>query len=148
ILYADHITDSMQRAIEETERRRVLQTEYNREHGITPETIKKAIRRGIEEEISANQVARNAAGIGDETKYITQEYISELEREMLSAAEALEFERAAALRDRIQKLQSQIGESVTIKEGSASEPGFARGGKSGGRKRGRGGQRTPRPRRK
>ncbi|MDG2388294.1 MAG: excinuclease ABC subunit UvrB [Planctomycetaceae bacterium] len=152
ILYADKMTDSMQRAIDETNRRRKIQEEYNTEHGITPETIKKAIRRGIEEEIAANRTAQNAAGEADETKYITQEYINELEQEMLKAAESLEFERAAHLRDRILTLQKQVGESVTIKEGSESEPGFAKSGRAKGGKRGkgkvRGGNRAPRPRRK
>jgi excinuclease ABC subunit B len=149
ILYADRVTESMQRAIDETNRRRKIQEEYNTEHGITPETIKKAIRRGIEEEIAANRMAQNATGEADETKYITQEYINELEREMLKAAESLEFERAAQLRDRIQKLQEQVGQSVSIKEGSESEPGFAKSGKQRGGKRGkgRGGNRAPRPRR-
>ena len=68
---------------------------------------------------------------------------------MLKAAESLEFERAAQLRDRIQKLQEQVGQSVSIKEGSESEPGFAKSGKQRGGKRGkgRGGNRAPRPRR-
>jgi excinuclease ABC subunit B len=107
VLYADTVTQSMQRAMEETARRRALQLEYNAEHGITPETIRKAIRRGIEEEIQAKAEARQAAGL-DETTEITQEYINELETEMLKAAESLEFERAAALRDRILSVKSQL----------------------------------------
>jgi excinuclease ABC subunit B len=150
ILYADNITESMQRAIDETQRRRKLQEEYNAEHGITPETIRKAIRRGIEEEIAANRIAQSAAGAQDESQYITQEYINELEQEMLKAAEALEFERAAELRDRIQTLQQQIGKSVNVKEGSESEPGFAKSGPGRGQRRKgkRRGKGTPRPRRK
>ena len=87
-------------------RRRALQLEYNATHGITPETIKKAIRRGIEEEIQAKSIERNAAGM-DETAEVTTEYLNELEAEMLKAAESLEFERAAALRDRILELKGK-----------------------------------------
>ena len=105
ILYADKVTNSMQRAIDETQRRRLLQLKYNAEHGITPETIKKAIRRGIEEEIQARSIARRAVG-RDETTDNTEEYLSALEAEMLEAAEKLEFERAAALRDKILELRS------------------------------------------
>ena len=105
ILYADKVTNSMQRAIDETQRRRMLQLKYNAEHGITPETIKKAIRRGIEEEIQARGIARRAVG-RDETTDNTEEYLSALEAEMLEAAEKLEFERAAALRDKILELRS------------------------------------------
>jgi excinuclease ABC subunit B len=105
ILYADKVTGSMQRAIDETGRRRMLQLEYNAEHGITPETIKKAIRRGIEEEIQARSIARRAVG-RDESTNDTEEYLSALEAEMLEAAEKLEFERAAALRDKILSLRS------------------------------------------
>src|SRR3984885_4903238 len=105
ILYADKVTNSMQRAIDETGRRRLLQLKYNSEHGITPETIKKAIRRGIEEEIQARSIARKAAG-RDEVTDASEEYLAALEAEMLEAAEKLEFERAAALRDKILELRS------------------------------------------
>jgi excinuclease ABC subunit B len=105
ILYADRVTASMQRAIDETRRRRELQLAYNAEHGITPETIRKAIRAGIEEEIAARQLAYSVAG--GEQDYVTEEYLEELHAEMLAAAEALDFERAAQLRDRIAQLKGQ-----------------------------------------
>jgi excinuclease ABC subunit B len=105
VLYADKVTNSMQRAIDETQRRRMLQLKYNAEHSITPETIKKAIRRGIEEEIQARGIARRAVG-RDETTDNTAEYLNALEAEMLEAAEKLDFERAAALRDKILELRS------------------------------------------
>jgi excinuclease ABC subunit B len=110
VLYADKITNSMQRAIDETERRRTKQLAYNAEHGITPETIVKAIRRGIEEEIQAKSIARQAVG-RDEATDANEEYLGALEAEMLDAAEKLEFERAAALRDKILELRSKQGGS-------------------------------------
>ncbi len=110
VLYADKVTNSMQRAMDETARRRAKQLEYNADHGITPETIKKAIRRGIEEEVQAKTIERNAAGL-DETAEVTTEYLNELEAEMLNAAESLEFERAAALRDRILELKNPSGQA-------------------------------------
>jgi excinuclease ABC subunit B len=105
VLYADKMTPSMQRAIEETNRRRALQQAYNAEHGITPEGIRKAIRRGIEEEVQAKAEARKAVG-RDELTDAGEEFLNELEAEMLKAAENLEFERAAELRDRIVQLRS------------------------------------------
>ena len=146
-LYADRITNSMQRAIDETNRRRDIQLAYNEEHGIKPETIRKAIRRGIEDEIAAQQIVKKAAGIGSETQFVTQEFINELETEMMAAAEQLEFERAAQLRDRINELQKNLGQSVPI--GDESKPGFAMSGgrKSRGKTKGRGrrGKRVPKP---
>jgi excinuclease ABC subunit B len=106
ILYADKVTDSMQRAIEETSRRRELQLRYNAEHGITPETVKTAISMGIEDEIAAHKFVQEAAGQKAED-YVTAEYLEELHGEMLAAAANLEFERAAELRDRIAKLKGE-----------------------------------------
>jgi excinuclease ABC subunit B len=106
ILYADKVTASMQRAIDETQRRRALQLEYNASHGITPETVRTAISAGIEEEIAAHKFAQEAAGQKAED-YVTQEYLEELHGEMLAAAANLEFERAAQLRDRIAQLKGQ-----------------------------------------
>jgi len=109
LLYAERVTDSMQRAIEETRRRRRMQQEYNAAHGITPETIRKGIRVGIEAESAAHARSNAAVGRGEETEYITEEFLAELEGEMLAAAEELEFERAAALRDRIAQMREQLG---------------------------------------
>jgi excinuclease ABC subunit B len=109
ILYGDKVTDSMQRAIDETERRRQIQAAYNKKEGITPETIKKAIRESIESEMSAHRTANEALGADkDEETYVTEEFISELETEMMEAAENLEFERAANLRDRINDLKAEV----------------------------------------
>jgi excinuclease ABC subunit B len=133
ILYADTVTDSMQRAIDETLRRRKLQAAYNEEHGITPESVKKALRKGIEEEVQARRIERESAGVSSETRFVTQEYLRELEQEMLSAAEGLDFERAAHLRDQIQTLQKKMGAPLPEDEGSDT-PGFARRGQKRGRK--------------
>jgi excinuclease ABC subunit B len=106
ILYADKMTDSMQKAMEETERRRVMQLAYNTEHNITPETVKSAIGSGIEEEIAAHKYVQEVAGQSADN-YVTQEYLEELHGEMLAAAANLEFERAAQLRDKIAKLKGE-----------------------------------------
>jgi excinuclease ABC subunit B len=137
ILYGDKVTNSMQRAIDETERRRALQEQYNLQHGITPETIRKSIRAGIEGVASAHAAANAAVGRSDETQYITEEYLVELEGEMMAAADALEFERAAGIRDRIEKMRSALGKTVEEVDLRSSK---------GGRRRGKGG-RLPRPKR-
>jgi len=103
ILYADTVTDSMQRAIGETLRRRTMQMEYNREHGITPQSVRKAVRAGIEAQVQARRAARTAVHLSDKD-FARSELVRELESEMHKAAERLEFERAAELRDRIEGL--------------------------------------------
>ena len=140
ILYADTVSDSMQRAIDETNRRRRIQIAHNEEHGITPETIRKAIRKGIEEEIDARRIERESVGVASEAMFVTQEFLRELEVEMLAAAEQLDFERAAHLRDRIHDLKKKMGQAVPDEDGSSS-PGFATRGKKtskAGRRRGKG----------
>ena len=116
MLYADKVTASMQRAIEETRRRRQLQREYNEAHGITPETIRKSIHMGIEADAAAHAQSYAVVGRSDETQYITEEYLAELETEMLAAAEELEFERAAAIRDRIAQMRKQMGKPLAEAE--------------------------------
>ncbi|WP_425614281.1 excinuclease ABC subunit UvrB [Anatilimnocola sp. NA78] len=140
ILYADKMTESMRLAIDETRRRRGIQEAYNLEHGITPETVKKNIRQGIEEAVSAHRKANEAVGRTDEAEYVTQEYLNELEAEMMAAAEAMEFERAAMLRDRITQMQDSIGEKV-------SDVQVEKSGGRGKRRGGKGGSRVPRPKR-
>ncbi|MDP7008431.1 MAG: excinuclease ABC subunit UvrB [Phycisphaerales bacterium] len=107
ILYGDKVTPQMQSAIDETNRRRVLQLEHNEEHNITPTSIQKAIRKGIETELSARQTAREAFhehGTADE--FNKEERIEILEQEMLDAADDLDFEKAALLRDEITAIQT------------------------------------------
>ncbi|MGQ9913841.1 MAG: excinuclease ABC subunit UvrB [Thermogutta sp.] len=111
LLYADKVTDSMQRAVEETRRRRQLQEDYNRRHNITPETIRKNLHRGIEAEAAAHAKTYELVH-QDADQFVTQEYLNELEAEMLAAAEALDFERAAELRDRITELRGKIGQPL------------------------------------
>ena len=129
ILYADRVTDAMQRTIEETARRRALQEEYNKEHGVTPATIKKAIHAGIESTAAAHAEANAKVGRTDETQYITEEYIAELEAEMYAAAEAMEFERAASIRDRIDAMRDQIGKPLGMVKDEDTKGRKRRGGK-------------------
>lgn len=107
VMYADQVTDSMQRAVEETLRRRQLQVEHNEAHGIVPQTIKKSIRAVIEATRAAEEGAKYSA---DKKSMSTDErtrLIKRLEKEMQESAKALEFEQAAYLRDIIIKLKSK-----------------------------------------
>ena len=103
-LYADKVTDAMQKAIDETNRRRKIQAQYNKEHNITPETIKKQIYTGLQDKLKARQVARQAVNLGDD-EYDAAEIAVQIEKEMLEAAEKLDFERAAFLRDQLKELK-------------------------------------------
>ena len=136
VLYADTVTQSMQRALDETSRRRALQLAYNTEHGITPETIVKAIRRGIEEEVQAKAEVRKAVG-RDELADANEDYLNALEAEMLQAAENLEFERAAALRDRIMQVKTAQGGGTARPIASAQATSAKAKAKAGGGKKGR-----------
>jgi len=136
VLFADKMTPSMQRAIDETDRRRALQLAYNAEHGITPEGIHKAIRRGIEEEVQAKTEARKAVG-RDELTDASEEFLNELEAEMLKAAENLEFERAAALRDRIVQIRSAQDGGTARPMPSPQATSARAKAKAGGGKRGK-----------
>ena len=111
-LYADRVTQSMQKAIDETNRRRKIQLEYNKEHNITPETIKKEIRKSLTEQIKARQTAREAVRFGD-SEYEKVELASQIESEMLEAAQSLDFERAAFLRDQLRELK-ELPELVLV----------------------------------
>lgn len=105
ILYADEMTDSMRRMIERTEERRARQLEYNRQHGITPRSIEKEIQAALAIRETAREVERSVVRESGEDEDV-HEVIQQLEAEMLEAAEALEFERAAMLRDRIRALNA------------------------------------------
>ncbi|MCH2146850.1 MAG: excinuclease ABC subunit UvrB [Phycisphaerales bacterium] len=108
ILYGDEITENMQTAIDETTRRRTIQLEYNEANNITPTSIKKAIRKGIETELAARKIAREAFHAdGTDDDFDVDERIEQLENDMLDAADQLEFEKAAMLRDEITALKQR-----------------------------------------
>ena len=110
IMYADRITDSMKRAIDETARRREIQQAYNREHGITPKTIVKPIKPLIETTLVAESGGKYEVKPGKKklTKKDRENLIKTLTREMQQASRALEFERAAELRDMILELDGSL----------------------------------------
>ena len=102
IMYADELTESMEKAISETNRRRKLQSEYNKEHGITPQTIKKDIR----DVIKATMVEEIEQKYNIEKDETIEDIINKLTDEMLKHAEKMEFEQAAELRDKIKELEN------------------------------------------
>ena len=107
IMYADKITRSMEATIEETKRRREIQTLYNEEHGITPKTIVKEVRDSIETLKPADEEI--VFGVSEsEDVYDLQSSIERLQQEMMEAAQNLQFERAAQLRDKIKELEERI----------------------------------------
>lgn len=108
ILYADEVTGSMERAIAETQRRRKLQLEYNKKHGITPETVKKALREFMPELARESKEKRAKKKLAVKTPAALADLIKELEQEMYAAAKRLEFEKAARLRDEIKELRQEL----------------------------------------
>ena len=104
IMYADELTESMEKAISETNRRRKIQEEYNKEHGITPKTIQKSIRDTVKASIVEDAVKEY--DISKEADI--QEIIDKLTDEMLKYAQNMEFEKAAELRDKIKQLTGEI----------------------------------------
>ena len=102
ILYGDILTDSMMKAVAETNRRRAIQQAYNEKHGITPESVRNAIRDVLE--ITRKVEESGSAALTEEER---EALIRQVEEEMLSAAKGLEFERAAKLRDRLLELRGE-----------------------------------------
>jgi excinuclease ABC subunit B len=107
IMYADTITRSMQAAIDETERRRKIQIEYNKKHNITPTSIEKSIQEGIEIHQQAQGTAESIVA-ESEDEYIKQEVLSELEEKMYTYARNLQFEKAAKLKNEVDKLKKEL----------------------------------------
>ena len=104
IMYADELTESMDKAITETNRRRKIQQEYNAEHNITPTTIKKAIRETIK---ATYQVSDNQEELNIKKGETVEDAVNRLTEEMLKYAQNLEFEKAAEIRDQIKQLTGE-----------------------------------------
>ena len=119
ILYADKITDSMQKMLDVTSKRRELQIAFNKAHGITPKTIRRAVQESLRIAEAADQTVANVVKDSGEGGYDVVEARRQLEEEMQAAAAALEFERAAMLRDQLFQL-----------DGKGAGGKFAAGGKS------------------
>ncbi len=161
LLYADEVTDSMRRAIDETNRRREIQVKYNEEHAITPQSVTKPIRDLIDLEQVAEDVARHAPSeeiltaqelinLAEQQRAKVpwdiavllmlspqelEQTIETLEREMRKAAVNLEFEKAAVLRDQVAELKKGLGEPFFAGAGRGRGDGGRRG-RLGGRNRG------------
>ncbi len=111
VLYADRVTGSMARAIAETQRRRELQVTYNREHGIEPASIRKEVRSILGPETEAVSGDLSTSGLGPRWKDRLPLLLANLEEEMRLAAERLDFEEAARIRDRIREIERRAGVS-------------------------------------
>jgi len=114
ILYADRVTDSMRRAIDETDRRRAKQLAFNAAHGIVPKGVTKRIKDIIDGVYNAESAQQERKAAQTRAKYeamsekdLTRE-VKRLEKDMLAAARNLEFEKAAELRDRLRQLKKQL----------------------------------------
>jgi len=116
IMYADVITSSMQQAMEETNRRRQIQTQFNAKHGITPRSVQRAVQDVLDSDYqyASDKIMQNAKIAEQAAEYLTltpaklAKKIKQLEQKMLMHAKNLEFEQAAALRDQIKKLKEIV----------------------------------------
>ena len=140
ILYGDRVSKAMKNALEETARRRKIQEAYNAKHGITPKTVYKDIKMGIERDADEHDAKTRAASTGKDVELITQAMVDNLQDEMIAAAENLDFEQAGFLRDRITLLESHIGEPLDAVDTASKSRSKGRRGK-GKRKSGH----IPRP---
>ncbi len=123
IMYADTVTDSMRRAIDETDRRRAVQEAYNRERGITPQTIQKRVKELIETtKVAETPGEYRASRIEAMSRAETLELIAKLEKDMRQASKLLEFERAAELRDMIVELRQRLAEAPGGKKEKSTRP--------------------------
>ena len=118
IFYADKMTDSIKKTIDETDRRRRIQSDYNQKHGITPRGIQRALDESLSAWGDAKEFLRNVAH-KNELEYTKDELIYQLEGEMREAAEHLEFEQAALIRDKIYEVQKVKG---SAKDSSKEQP--------------------------
>ncbi len=113
IMYADKITDAMKKAMDETSRRRNIQMAYNQEHGITPRTIQKEIREGIERWKTAEAMVSEVVG-QDQKEYELHSHLAFLKNRMEAAAKALEFDKAARYRDEIRRIEQKEGVADSV----------------------------------
>ena len=121
ILYADNLTDSIRKVLDMTETRRNKQMAYNEEHGITPQSVKSHIQESLRQEEKAEHIVESYTR-KDDGDYDVVETIRQIEAEMMAAAEALEFERAAMLRDQLYKLQGKSGNKMDAGNKPKSAP--------------------------
>ena len=123
VLFCDTVTDSIQCLLDVTEYRRRVQKEYNERHGITPQSVRRAVQKSLhdrEGSVRAGQEVNAAMVAEDELVFNAVEVIREMEEEMQKASAKLEFEKAAHLRDQIRELQKRAGlEKKDLKQGSA-----------------------------
>ncbi|OGW82635.1 MAG: excinuclease ABC subunit B [Omnitrophica bacterium GWA2_52_8] len=135
IMYGDKMTRAMKTAIDETGRRREIQSGYNQKNGITPQSIRKEIREGIEKWKAAEDIVAEVVGESQE-EYRTKSYLAYLKSRMEQAAHALQFDKAARYRDEIRKVEAKEGLRTSVLTPSGSpQPAKRRGNSSARRKR-------------
>ncbi len=133
IMYADSVTPAMKNALDETDRRRAVQGAYNDKHGIVPQTVVRAVMNinpaaGTIDYFNVPKLPKGERAAGEKGETDIQERLAAMRMEMFAAAENLEFEKAARLRDELKKLEALAGVEGSVKDGGAFDP-YASGGK-------------------